>query len=59
MQCGGAKGIDMQGSVPNRCDIYSRIILAGGIVSTNSKIISNNNAWYFILFNVISFPLVN
>lgn len=34
----------MDSSFPNRCDIYSRIILALGIVATNSKIISNNNA---------------
>lgn len=34
----------LQGIVSNRCDIYSTIILALGIVTTNSKIISNNNA---------------
>lgn len=39
------------GIVPNRCDIYLIIILALGIVITNSKIISNNNAEYFMFFN--------
>lgn len=34
----------LESSVPNKCDIYSRIILALGIVATNSKIISNHNA---------------
>lgn len=30
----------LQGTVPNRCDVYSTIILALGIVTTNSKIIN-------------------
>lgn len=33
----------LQGMAPNRCDIYSRIILPVGSVAMISKITGNNN----------------